>query len=64
MVKLEEQLSLFKVKRSGTNPHGNTRSVVKQTNKNIESTTEVLDTKKVTHDELLKAISSKMKKLS
>ena len=59
MVKLEEELSLFKVKRSETNPHVNTRSVVKQTNKNIESTTDVLVTKKVRHEKLQNTIFSK-----
>jgi hypothetical protein len=58
MEKHEEELSLFK--RSETNPHVNTRSVVKQTNKkNIESTTEVLVSKIVTHDELQNTILSK-----
>ena len=58
-VKLEEELGLFKVKRSETNPHVNTRSVVKQTNKNIEYTTDVLVTKTVMHDELQNTFKKK-----
>ena len=58
MLKLEEELSLFKLTRSETNLHVNTRSAVKQTKRNIESIPEVPNTKEVMDDEPEKTKSS------
>ena len=52
ILKLEKELSLFKVTRPETNLHVNTRSAVKQTKGNRESIPEVPNTKEVMHADM------------
>ena len=69
ITKVDDELSIFKDKRSETNLHITTRSAVKQTKRNVESRAEVPITKEVMHDEFENIKSSegnlsKQKKLT